>query len=685
MFDSRPDELIRAEVLLYNAKVEEALKIVSKFEKRNDLTTKDQLSVLLLKGVIYNLKFQHKKAVEIGERAYPLSQELGLVSESIEALTLKASMVFLGKTDKSLALSLDAEKLLKSLSDESPANVSKLKLNLNLVILWIYSFRSEYDIALNLAMEALTLGKKIKNNIAVGFSLGSSSFIYWNKGEHDIALEYGMKCLKLFEKLDFQAGIAFGHWCMGHIYSLKGDLNKALESCEKALEIEEISDTTKSNILYVLIRVYRGKGELDKALKYAKQGSKLVEEISFPVTILNRSIGEIYMTKGEKNQAIKHFEQSLVLNEKIGYMPGVVPALLCLLLINLDSNSPEQAQEYLKRLENFSDQCEGTLVRHGYPLGKALMLKASSRMADHTDAARLLRQIVDDNILWPQFHILAIISMCDLLLEELSMYNNPDIIDELNPLIIQLLEIAEKNNSFSLLSETYLLQGRVALIKLNLDDARQYLTKAQQIADEHDLSLLSRKISFEHDKLVEELETWKNLKKTQVSMSKRIKLAAIDGVMDRIQEKRAVDPPELVDEQSTLLLIIAEGGVPLFSYPFTEEWKQDEALFSSFLSAITSFSDEFFSEKLDRVKFGEETLLMQLTDNFSFCYLYKGQTYPAKKKLTKFTERVQNNASIWDTLEKFYKTNQVLELKDNPLLESLIDEIFISKSIELSV
>ncbi len=69
---------------------------------------------------------------------------------------------------------------------------------------------------------------------------------------------------------------------------------------------------------------------------------------------------------------------------------------------------------------------------------------------------------------------------------------------------------------------------------------------------------------------------------------------------------------------------------------------------------------------------------MQSVGPFSICYLFKGQTYPATQKLTRFTEQIQNITSIWQTLEKFYKTSQVLELKDNPSLESLITEIFIN-------
>ncbi|MFX1531880.1 MAG: hypothetical protein ACFFBC_12260 [Promethearchaeota archaeon] len=71
-------------------------------------------------------------------------------------------------------------------------------------------------------------------------------------------------------------------------------------------------------------------------------------------------------------------------------------------------------------------------------------------------------------------------------------------------------------------------------------------------------------------------------------------------------------------------------------------------------------------------------ILMESIGSFSVCYLYKGQTYAAKQKISKFTEAIQNNTSIWPILEKFYKTSQILELKDSPFLEHLITTIFVS-------
>ena len=55
------------------------------------------------------------------------------------------------------------------------------------------------------------------------------------------------------------------------------------------------------------------------------------------------------------------------------------------------------------------------------------------------------------------------------------------------------------------------------------------------------------------------------------------------------------------------------------------------------------------------------------------------------QKLSRFTEQINNSTGVLQVLEKLPKTSQVLELKDDPLLKSLIDEIFIRKSVELNV
>jgi hypothetical protein len=59
------------------------------------------------------------------------------------------------------------------------------------------------------------------------------------------------------------------------------------------------------------------------------------------------------------------------------------------------------------------------------------------------------------------------------------------------------------------------------------------------------------------------------------------------------------------------------------------------------------------------------------------CYLFKGETYVALKKLNQFIEDIQDNNTIWQTLNKYSRINQVAELKDIPTLGTLITDIFI--------
>ncbi|MFX1428259.1 MAG: hypothetical protein ACFFBE_17530, partial [Promethearchaeota archaeon] len=155
----------------------------------------------------------------------------------------------------------------------------------------------------------------------------------------------------------------------------------------------------------------------------------------------------------------------------------------------------------------------------------------------------------------------------------------------------------------------------------------------------------------------------------------------INQASRKIEKEKEFKPTLTVEEEPIVLLILTTGGVPIFSYPFAEEWKFDDELFGGFMSSFSSISDEIFSEGLDRAKFGQYTVLMESVSDFLICYLFKGQIYLAKQKLTEFVERIQSNTSIWQTLKKFQKTSEVVELRDIPLIENLLTEIFLIKNL----
>jgi hypothetical protein len=90
---------------------------------------------------------------------------------------------------------------------------------------------------------------------------------------------------------------------------------------------------------------------------------------------------------------------------------------------------------------------------------------------------------------------------------------------------------------------------------------------------------------------------------------------------------------------------------------------------------VNSASD-FNENSFDRIRIGENTILINPVESFLTCYVIKGQSYPALQKLTCFTEAIRENSEIWQALNKSVKTSEMLEL-DKPLaLKTVITEIF---------
>ncbi|MFX1480998.1 MAG: hypothetical protein ACFFCI_23180, partial [Promethearchaeota archaeon] len=277
--------------------------------------------------------------------------------------------------------------------------------------------------------------------------------------------------------------------------------------------------------------------------------------------------------------------------------------------------------------------------------------------------------------------IKAHIHLCDILLMEYRIDNDSEIFDELNHYITKLLTIAEKQHSYLVFCETFILKAKLALLNFDVKAAQRLLTHAQKIAESYGIKRLAIKISNEHDELLRQLKMWEKLKESEASLSERWKFAGLNKQMEKMVKKGIIEIPELSDEESVLLVIVSEGGIPLFSHTFIEDKSFESHLFSGFLTTIDTFIREMFSEGLERAIFGEYTLLMKSIPPFFISYVFMGDSYRALQKLNYFVDHLQKEHDIWYNLLKYFQINQFIHLKDIPLLETLITETFIDKSI----
>jgi len=266
-----------------------------------------------------------------------------------------------------------------------------------------------------------------------------------------------------------------------------------------------------------------------------------------------------------------------------------------------------------------------------------MILKTSKRRKNLAKAEEIMEKIVeegDEEIIDHDLTVEAILNLSELLLEELRSTGDEEILEGLENKVDKLLKIAKEQQSYSLLTETYLLKAQLALVRLDLKEARSLLTQAQVIAEEKGLERLARKISSEHDQLLHQLDQWEELIAKDASITERVKVANLEELMGWMARKKEIVIKEQEDEP-IMLLLVSEGGLPIYSKQFGTTEKLQDMLISGFLTSINSFVQEAFhvTGMIRRIMHDEYTLSFNLIEPILFCYVYEGQSYTAMKKL----------------------------------------------------
>ncbi|MFX0178014.1 MAG: tetratricopeptide repeat protein [Candidatus Hodarchaeota archaeon] len=634
------DQLQKINILFNEGLYFKALDALNDFEQKTDLKTEDQIFSYILKSNICYEFGRTTEALKFAEQACSMGQDHGNNVLLIDSYISKAkALLDLGDFDAILDLISKGEELLKFLTLIPPSEYAKRD----------------------------TLLKLIK-----------SEFVFKKSRNLDKALEYGEEGLKISETHDNYKEITQALLINSSFYFAIGNLDRAIAYMERCLKVQKIYRKKVDWKVFKDLGVLNGIiGKLDLALEYTKQSLVLAEELGnkgYIAQCLNNS-SLIYRQKGNLDLALEALERNLTIWEELDDKINLIGGLDSLFTVSLDANSFKQAEQYLLRMQQINKQVKNKMSDTACRVNKALLLKMSSNSHDQEKAKEILQEVIEEEIVYWEFTERALLHLCDIYLLELQTYNNQEVLNEINLLINRLSEYAEHQHSFRLLAETYVLQGKLALIQMNMGDARQLFTKAERIADEHGLHLLARTISTEHDKLLEQLEKWENLRKAKTPVSERLKFVEIDKTIDHMMGKRMIKPPDLVEEDPILLIIMSKAGKPHFNHTFIKNWDYSD-LFSSFISAFNTFSSEIFAKTIDRIKIGDNIIFIKPIEPFIACYVSKGQSYPALKKLNKFSDSIKNKKEIWDAINKAAKISQELNINSSPQLRAVVNEIF---------
>ena len=328
------------------------------------------------------------------------------------------------------------------------------------------------------------------------------------------------------------------------ILRCKGELDRALKYAKRALSLSEESNN-KYNIAWSLNTIgilHWFKGEIDRSILLFEQGLLIFKELKdkwSEAWVLN-NMGESYRMRGELDRAIECLEQSLSLTYETGNLLQTAHIHDYLIQFLVENGEIERAQRYLHNLEQLKNQMENKSVEILYLFNKALILKANPRVSNQRKAEEILKHILEDEDLEYEIKIRATLNLCELLLIKLSDNNKLKIIDEIQKYINQIIIIAKNSHSYWLLAETKILQAKLEILTLDLNEAKESLAKAQQIAEEYGINQLTERISIEQDKLFDYTNKWVSSKSSTATIVELSNLAPLKEQIQYMLKKREI-------------------------------------------------------------------------------------------------------------------------------------------------
>ncbi|MFX0043569.1 MAG: tetratricopeptide repeat protein [Candidatus Hodarchaeota archaeon] len=536
--NQKSKELKYAEHLINETKFAEAYQVLTEFGENQKVPIYHRVLGSLLQCRISMWQGNYLDCYKIAERIY--KESLGLEKNLImvEALGIMSlSLIILREFNKGIEMVQQAENLLKTFPRENSPRYPLIEALIaqNKGYYHIWSIKN-IEVGLRYLEESLSLRKRYGGKVEIAMSyLGVGSVLSQSKGKLNDAIEY-----------------------------LKQGLTIANESGNKWPVIM---------ILRILGNSYFLRGELDRAIEYYKNGLEVAKEVDNKDLMINFliGIGEYYSEKGELDLALEHLGQGIALCEEFRDKRNMIFLLGSAIEISLLKDDYERAQEFFIRLKQLSVQFNDKKINIMLLYYNALLLKTSSRFRNKIKAEEKLRQILEMENLPYTFEVSALIHLSELLLTELRVTNEVEVLQEIKPLITQLLEVAENSNSYWVLCEAYLLKAKIALLELDIKTARRLLIQATQIAKRYDLKQLIKKLNVENEELNDKLGLWEQLKEVNAPLAERLDLIRLDQqiagmIQIRTKLTAQVKEEEVVIHKEKRICLVCRGEVLKYSY-----------------------------------------------------------------------------------------------------------------------
>ncbi len=196
---------------------------------------------------------------------------------------------------------------------------------------WLAYWQSDYQQALALLEESLSIWRKVENNPGMAQALNNLGAVAMGQGNYDQARAYHEESLAIRRRYGDQRSIAVSLHNLGEVHLSQGNYDQARAYHEESLalfqKVGHIMGVADS--LSNLGAVAEGQGDFDQAQACYEQSLKNRRDRQDPMGIAEslHNLGALAERRGECGKARAYYEQSLTIRRKLGDRMDIADSL----------------------------------------------------------------------------------------------------------------------------------------------------------------------------------------------------------------------------------------------------------------------------------------------------------------------------------------------------------------------
>lgn len=323
---------------------------------------------------------------------------------------------------------------------------------------------------------------------------------------YDEGVQYLLRAIEIAEQEKNRFILAYAYRNLADVeFSRKrlNDASKYLSTSNEIAQEQKIHILMASNYS-VLAQIRAYQGELNEALEYIEKVNTLIDEnkgIYDPDFLIATyySMAKIMAFQGDLDKSLIYLQKRLAICEKVGDTRDISHTLFAIFLLAHDLEEITLEQETIENIRKLDLSHQG--VRNLADLASAIQIKDQNPEASY----RILNRLVNENLTHRNYdiehNVLVLYNLCEVDILQYRHTKAVKFLEDAEKVIGTLKRLAKEESLINLRFETAILEAKLFMLQLKMDEARMSLIMALEGAKEHSFHSIEKEITTEIERI----------------------------------------------------------------------------------------------------------------------------------------------------------------------------------------